>query len=119
MFGASLELGAWSLELSSRDHQLRSLKIKAEPHLLQSGLPHRMAQLRLVFLRIKHQKPAAARADEFAPQRPARARQIIPLVDFRIAHAAAARTFALPMLVHQPRELPQVARLQRALTRVT
>src|SRR3954454_11724343 len=99
----------------SRNHQLRSLEIKTETHFLQSRLPHGMPQLRLVFLGVEHQEAAAAGADQLAAERAVGAREIVPFVDLRIAHAATARLLALPMLVHQPRELSQVTALQRAL----
>src|SRR5208283_3805101 len=100
---------------SSRNEQLGALEIKPEADFLESGLAHGMTQPGLV-LRIKHEETATSRANELAAEGAAGHRQVIPLVDFRIAHAAAALLFALPVHVHQSRKLAQVAGFQRALT---
>ena len=81
-------------------NELGPLKIKPEADFPEPGLPHRVTQPALV-LRVKHEKTAAARADEFAAEGAVGHGQVIPLVDFRIAHAAAALFFALPVHVHQ------------------
>ena len=97
-------------------HEINSLvpsKSNRKRTSLQPGLPHGVTQSGLV-LRIKHEETATARADELAAERAVGHRQVIPLVDFRIAHAPAALLFALPVHIHQPRELMQVAGFQRA-----
>ena len=46
----------------------RPFEVEAEPHLLQAGLAHGLAQPRLV-LGVEHQEAAAARADQLAADR--------------------------------------------------
>src|SRR5438067_5587148 len=95
----------------SLDHNSRAFEIKAKPDLFQSGLTHCMAELRLV-VRIEHKKSASARAYELSAERAINHCQIIPLIDLRIGHAPAALLLPLPMHIHQPRKLVQVASLQ-------
>src|SRR5208282_5008069 len=103
--------GAFS---NSRNHQLRSFKIEPEPDFLEPGLPHGVAESGLVF-GVKHEKTAAARADELAAERAVGHREVIPLVDLRVAHAAAALFFALPVHVHEPREFLEFSVFERVL----
>ena len=102
------------LKKISRDDEFRSLEIKTEAHFLQARRAHRVAQPGLV-LRVLQPEAAAARADELAAERAAGQREVIPLVDLGIAHAAAALLLALPVNVHQPRELGEVAAFERGL----
>ena len=51
----------------------------------------------------------AARTDELAAKRAVRHGEVVPVVDLGIAHAARAFLLALPVHVHEPGELVQVA----------
>ncbi len=89
-------------------------KSKRKRTSLHARLAHGVAQLRLV-VGVEHQEAAAARADELAAQRAVGHGGVVPFVDLRVAHAAAAFLLALPMHVHQPGELLQVATFERGL----
>src|ERR1039457_998620 len=90
-------------------HDLGALEIKPEADLLEALLPHRVAQLPLV-ARVEHQEAPAAGADQLAAQGPVRHRVVVPLVDLRVAYPGAPRLLALPVHVHQHRELLEVSR---------
>ena len=89
-------------------------KSKWKAHLGQPGLAHGMAQAHLV-LGVEHQEAAAARPDQLAADRAVVHSEIVPVVDLRIGHAARALALVLPVLVHQPAEADEVARLERRL----
>src|SRR5947199_83628 len=55
---------------------LRSLIIETELHLGQAVAAHRRAQARLL-LRVEEEKTAAPRADQLAPQRAVRHREVV------------------------------------------
>src|SRR6185369_15419443 len=99
----------------SSDQEFGAFEIKAEPDLLEPSLAHGVAEFGFFLFGVKHEEPSAAGADEFAAQSAVGPGQFVPLVNLRVAHAAAADPFALPMFVHQPRKLAEIAALQRAL----
>src|SRR5438874_2468607 len=71
---------------------------------------------RFPILRIEQQESAAARADQLSTDRAIAPPELVPLVDLRIAHAARAPLFVLPMLVHQLTEFVAPSRFERGLT---
>src|SRR4051794_17270862 len=91
-----------------------SFKIESEPNLRQSFLAHGVSEFYLI-RGIEHQESAATRADDLSAERTIRQGVIVPCVDLVVARAARALLLALPMQVHKPRELREVARLQRLL----
>src|ERR1019366_5827275 len=95
-------------------HDAGTFKIEAEPDFLQSLLAHGMAQPGLVS-GVEHQKPPSPGADQLAAQGAVRHGAIVPLIDFCAAHARAALLLALPVNVHQPAELGQLAVFQGLL----
>ena len=70
-----------------------------------------MAELHLV-VRIEHEEPPPAGADDFATERAIGHRAIVPRVDVVVAHAFRALLLSLPMHVHKPRELLQFTALE-------
>src|ERR1700690_1059111 len=92
-------------------HHLGPLEIEPEADLLEALLPHGVAQLLLV-AGVEHEEAAAARADELPAERAIGHGEVVPLVDLGVAHPGAARLLALPVDVHQHRELLEVALLE-------
>src|SRR6185436_8519885 len=82
--------------VGASDHLLGALEVEAEAHLGEARMTHRMAEAFLL-VGVEHEKAAATRADELSPERAIRHREIIPLVDLRIAHPARALLFVLPV----------------------
>ena len=64
-------------------------------------------------LGVEHQEAAAAGADELAAERAVGHGVVVPVVDLRLLMPGAARLLALPVDVHQPGELLEVAGLER------
>src|SRR5216684_2433900 len=76
----SIMLGKDSFrQLLAADDHFGPFKIKFEADLFEPLLAHGVAELRLVF-GIEHQETAAARPDQFAPQRAVGHRAVVPLV---------------------------------------
>jgi hypothetical protein len=76
-----------------------------------------MAKL-VAIVREEHQESTTASADEFPSDGTVPYREVVPLVDFRIAHAAGALLLVLPVLMHQLPEPNHVSGLQRFLAAI-
>ena len=94
------------------DDCFRTFEVEPETYFGQSGADHRMAQFGFV-VGVKHQKAAAARANQLAADRAVLDREFIPLVDLGVRHAAGTPLFVLPMLVHQLAEFDELTAFQR------
>jgi hypothetical protein len=97
--------------ISPHRQDFRALEIELEPHFLQAGRAHGLAQSGAV-RRVEHQKAPAAGTDEFAAEGAILHREAIPFIDPVVAHARRAGALAEPMLVHEGRKPRRVAALQ-------
>src|SRR5215472_16003712 len=79
---------------------------------MEAFLAHSVAEFRFVSS-IKHEKPPASGADQFATDSPIAHAAFIPMVNLRIRNSSRAISLALPVTVHQPAKLMQVTSLQR------
>ena len=62
---------------------------------------------------VEEQEPAAARANQLAPDGAVRESEIVPAVDIRVAHRARALLLVQPVLVHDLAVCGQVSGLDR------
>src|SRR5262245_7260429 len=73
------------LSEGSREEDLRSLEVEAEPHFFEADLGHRCAKTAMI-LRVEHQEAAATRSDELASDGAMPSPQLVPLVDLSVGH---------------------------------
>jgi hypothetical protein len=66
-----------------------------------------------MILRVEQQEPPAPRAHELAADGAILQRQLVPLVDLRVAHAARPALLLLPLIVHQRPESRGITLHQR------
>src|SRR5690242_10032267 len=90
---------------SSRD--FRPFEVEVESDFGQPCFTHGVTQA-LLLLGVEHQEAAAASPDQLAADGAVVEREVVPLVDLRIRHAARALALVLPMLVHQLAEADKV-----------
>src|SRR5271170_6706497 len=74
----------------------RPAEIELQPDLAQPSVSHGGAQARFVFC-VEHQKASAARANQFAAQRPIRPRQLIHFVNQATADSRGTFLLVFPV----------------------
>jgi hypothetical protein len=91
-----------------KDH-LAAFKFKPEVEFAQTCMPQSFPQPGFVFLTIKHQETAAARARDFAPDCAVPLRQFIPVINLTVSDAIGESFLGFPIQVEELAEKPQVA----------
>src|SRR5882724_9380181 len=97
---------------TSSAQKLRTIEIEAEPQLSDAAFMHGVPQ-RSGPVRIEHEEPCSPRTDQLSSERAVMHPALVEVIDVRIGHQRRTFLLVLPVLVHQPAELVEVAALKR------